>query len=144
MKKTQSLPLAAYEEDRMIQKQIEKILSADSSNRWKEKQLKELQTSVTSNLASSHIAYFQNLFRKKRHAVYHRLLSLTLILFFLAWTVHRSIYFLYPGTPPYDLIGLSQEQQILFICLIPVFFLSYYLIQYITAYFHAKNTRQDD
>lgn len=132
MNKTQHHLPDVYEENYKLTAEISSILSGSSSSRKKESRLKKLQESVDSPLAQSHIAYYVNRIRAKRYALYARIITIPFILAYLLYILYRTYFFIYPEKAHYDLSpGLTQTQQLLLICLIPVLILAYYLVRFL-------------
>ena len=88
--------LDSYEENIQLDSSIISILLTDFSSAEKHKRLTELQKSVHSDLAKSHVEYYKkHLMNNQRH-LYKKICMLFLVGIYLLFTIYLITFRIYP------------------------------------------------
>lgn len=88
--------LHSYEENIRLDSQISSIFLTDSSNAEKQKRLTELQKSVNSELAKSHVKYYKKYLINKQWNLYKKIFMLSLVCIYLLFTIYQIAFCIYP------------------------------------------------
>lgn len=122
--------LDPIEENRRLDIQLAAILSENSSVHQKELQLKELEKTVSTPLAFSHISYYQKNLHEKKRSLYARIAVTPFLLIYVACLLYRTCFFLFPEKDLQDFhLPITDTEFTVLVCFLPILLLGIHLFQ---------------